>query len=1056
MLPAQTNRVINELTTLTVTNTATDTSALSYTLAVTNVVTGQMVTNASINTNGVITWTPTEAQGPSTNTFTTIVSDGSLSATNSFTVTVNEVNTAPTLPVQSNRTLVGTQSLTVTNTASDSDIPINPLGYVLTGPTGSTIDTNGLIRWTPTVGQVPGVYTFTTVVTDTNVYAVNAQDLSATNSFTVTVQAIHNGPVLGVVSNQVMNELTLLTVTNAATDNDIPALPLTYTLTVTNALTGSAVTNASINTNGVITWTPTEAQGPSTNTFTTIVSDGSLSATNSFTVTVNEVNTAPTLPVQSNRTLVGTQSLTVTNTASDSDIPVNPLGYVLTGPTGSTIDTNGVIRWTPTVGQVPGVYTFTTVVTDTNVYAVNAQDLSATNSFTVTVQAIHNGPVLGVASNQVVNELTLLTVTNAATDNDIPALSLTYTLTVTNALTGSAVTNASINTNGVITWTPTEAQGPSTNTFTTIVSDGSLSATNSFTVTVNEVNTAPTLPVQSNLIISGTTPIVVTNTASDSDIPVNPLGYVLTGPTGSTIDTNGVIRWTPTVGQVPGVYTFTTVVTDTNVYAVNAQDLSATNSFTVTVQAIHNGPVLGVVSNQVMNELTLLTVTNAATDNDIPALPLTYTLTVTNALTGSAVTNASINTNGVITWTPTEAQGPSTNTFTTIVSDGSLSATNSYTVTVNEVNAAPTLPVQSNLIISGTTPIVVTNTASDSDIPVNPLGYVLTGPTGSTIDTNGVIRWTPTVGQVPGVYTFTTVVTDTNVYAVNAQDLSATNSFTVTVQAIHNGPVLGVVSNQVMNELTLLTVTNAATDNDIPALPLTYTLTVTNALTGSAVTNASINTNGVITWTPTEAQGPSTNTFTTVVSDGSLSATNSFTVTVNEVNTAPTLPAQSNLTIDVLTPLVVTNTATDSDIPANMLNYQLTGPSGSTIDNNGVIRWTPLSAQGGTTNFFITIVTDNGVPPLSATNSFEVMVNPAPIIPAPVIQSIAVSNGVATVTWSSVSNGIYRLQYVGDLGNTNWTDVFPDVQASGPAATATNTTGSAVQQFYRIMVVPLP
>jgi len=92
--------------------------------------------------------------------------------------------------------LVGTQSLTVTNTASDSDIPVNPLGYVLTGPSGSTIDTNGMIRWTPTVGQVPGVYTFTTVVTDTNVYAVNAQDLGATNSFTVTVNAIHNGPSL--------------------------------------------------------------------------------------------------------------------------------------------------------------------------------------------------------------------------------------------------------------------------------------------------------------------------------------------------------------------------------------------------------------------------------------------------------------------------------------------------------------------------------------------------------------------------------------------------------------------------------------------------------------------------------------------------------------------------------------------------------------------------------------------------------------------------------------------------------------------------------------------
>ena len=84
---------------------------------------------------------------------------------------------------------------------------------------------------------------------------INPQ-LTATNSFTVTVQAVHNGPVLPVQTNQVVNELTLLTVTNAATDNDIPSLPLTYSLTVTNLGNNSAVTNASISTNGVITWTP--------------------------------------------------------------------------------------------------------------------------------------------------------------------------------------------------------------------------------------------------------------------------------------------------------------------------------------------------------------------------------------------------------------------------------------------------------------------------------------------------------------------------------------------------------------------------------------------------------------------------------------------------------------------------------------------------------------------------------------------------------------------------------------------------------------------------------
>ena len=50
---------------------------------------------ATINSNGVITWTPSEAQGPSTNTLTSVVSDGSLSATNSFVVIVTEVNAAP-------------------------------------------------------------------------------------------------------------------------------------------------------------------------------------------------------------------------------------------------------------------------------------------------------------------------------------------------------------------------------------------------------------------------------------------------------------------------------------------------------------------------------------------------------------------------------------------------------------------------------------------------------------------------------------------------------------------------------------------------------------------------------------------------------------------------------------------------------------------------------------------------------------------------------------------------------------------------------------------------
>jgi hypothetical protein len=149
-----------------------------------------------------------------------------------------------------------------------------------------------------------------------------------------------------------------------------------------------------------------------------------------------------------------------------------------------------------------------------------------------------------------------------------------------------------------------------------------------------------------------------------------------------------------------------------------------------------------------------------------------------------------------------------------------------------------------------------------------------------------------------------------------------------------------------LDELTTLSVTNIANDADLPPQTLTYTVTAlvdTNAMIANgwplnyATTNPSpiINSNGVITWTPDEAQGPGVYIITAVVTDNGappLSVTNSFTVTVNEVNLPPVLPSQPDYTINRLTPLVVNNTATDPDIPPNPLTYQLSGPAGATID----------------------------------------------------------------------------------------------------------------------------
>ena len=303
---------------------------------------------------------------------------------------------------------------------------------------------------------------------------------------------------------------------------------------------------------------------------------------------------------------------------------------------------------------------------------------------------------------------------------------------------------------------------------------------------------------------------------------------------------------------------------------------SVSISTCATFSCWNTAPVLTAQTNRTINELTPLTVTNKATDEDIPAQTLTYSLL-------SPPSGATISTNGVITWTPSQTQSPGTNTITTVVTDNGsppLSTTNKFTVTVKEVNVAPVLPVQSNRTVAGLTPITVTNTATNANIHATNSGYVLTSaPSGAGISATGIITWTPSISQVPSTNLFTTVVTNTDSFDLVNPHLTATNSFTVTVNSVHNGLSLPVQPNLHRTMLQDGNGDQYAIDTDVPVLTLTYTLH-TPTPPGVVVSG-----NGIITWTPGQNQSPGTNTIVTVVTHNgtpNLSATNSFNVVVKE------------------------------------------------------------------------------------------------------------------------------------------------------------------------------
>ncbi|MGI2298071.1 putative Ig domain-containing protein, partial [Paenibacillus sp. GXUN7292] len=132
------------------------------------------------------------------------------------------VNTAPVLAAIGNKTINERDLLTFTASATDFDG--DTLTYSLVGaPVGASINSStGEFTWTPTEAQGPGSYTFAVRVNDG---ALNAEE-----QITVTVNEVNTAPVLAAIGNKTVDEETLLTFTAIATDADLPANTLTYSL----------------------------------------------------------------------------------------------------------------------------------------------------------------------------------------------------------------------------------------------------------------------------------------------------------------------------------------------------------------------------------------------------------------------------------------------------------------------------------------------------------------------------------------------------------------------------------------------------------------------------------------------------------------------------------------------------------------------------------------------------------------------------------------------------------------------------------------------------------
>ncbi|MEO8427051.1 MAG: putative Ig domain-containing protein, partial [Verrucomicrobiota bacterium] len=368
-------------------------------------------------------------------------------------------------------------------------------------------------------------------------------------------------------------------------------------------------------------------------------------------------------------------------------------------------------------------------------------------------------------------------------------------------------------------------------------------------------------------------------------------------------------------------------------------------------------------------------------------------------------------------------------------------------VDIEVINTLPNLPALSDRTMDELTLLSFNVGATDADSPTQTVAYHLTNsPAGASIDSSGLLTWTPTETQGPGTNEIIVVVTDNG-----APNLTVTQSFQVVVNEINVAPTLTLPANQTIPELTTLNVSASATDTDKPANPLTFGLI-------SPPDGMTINVNnGAISWTPTEAQGSNTYTISVFVADTNATAinakelglTNTFTVIVNEVNVAPVLTVPSNATSHAGVIYSNNAIAKDVDLPANALTFSLvSGPAGLTTSSSGQIVWPTANAAPG--DYAVDIrVFDNGIPSLGATQSFTLTVVAAPFL---TIQNAANTN---TLTWTTVDGTSYRVQFKDDLTMDEWNDLAGDTAATGATASVGDGSLSAnINRFYRIRVLP--
>jgi glucose/arabinose dehydrogenase len=983
-----------------------------------------------------VTVTPAANQSGST-TITITVSDGALSTSSSFVLTVSGPNTPPTISAISGVTTnedtptgaiaftVGddeTQAGNLTLSGSSSNPTLVPNANIAFGGSGA----NRTVTITPALNQ-NGTATITITVSDGG--------MSTPTSFGLTVNAVNDAPTITAIANQ-------------STTAGVPIGPLSFTVGDAETLAGSLILSGSSDNqllvpNGNIafggggasrTVTVTPAPGlVGGATITITVSDGTLSTPMSFGLTVTAMNTAPSISAIADQvTNEDTQTAPIAFTVADGETPAAtlivsgssnnptlvPNGNIAFGGSGA----NRTVTITPALNQ-SGTVTITVTVSD--------GALSTPTSFGLTVTAVNDPPTITAIADQTTSagaavgplSFTVGDVETAAASLTVSGSSNNQTLVPdANFVFGGSGANRTV------TVTPAAGQ-TGTATITVTVSDGTASTPTSFGLTVNAVpaglraayafsegqglNTADASGnLNTGVLTNGPT---WTTGRYGNAISFDGVNDFVTAPDSASLDltTTGTIEaWVRlnAVGRWHGLIAKGNANTDAaHNYALEVTNLNRARcilgngtSFqvldsTVTFAAgtfrhlacTWNGTTLALYVDGALNASTAQTMTPAGNTaplslgqfggNSDQLSGILDEVRIYSRALAVAEIQADMN-------TPI-ATGP--NTPPTISAIGNQ--------TTNEDTA--TGPIAFTVGDSETPAANLTLSGSSSNATLVPNANIAFGGSGA----NRTVTVTPAANQ-SGTATITVTASD--------GALSTPTSFGLTVNAINDAPTISPIANQ-------------ATTAGVAVGPLSVTVGDVETAAGSLTLSGSSSNQALVpdsniafggsgasrTVTVTPAPGATgTATITITVSDGVASTPTSFGLTVTASNTAPTISPIANRTTNEDTSTgAIAFTVGDGQTAAGSLTVSASSNNVVLVPNanivfggsgaNRTVTITPAPNQNGSAT--ITITVSDGQ--LSTPTSFVLTVtaiNDAPTISAIANQTTTVGVPVGPLSFT--------------------------------------------------------